>query len=113
MVSGTVVMYKVDKGFGFAKKDGAKEGDKDVWFGVKSWKERIAYEKVKPGIRVHFDLETNEGKERAVNMTGRNQEGRGQWAVYYTSPQSFILTFSYSFVYQLWGISLRFDLLIH
>ena len=23
------------------------------------------------------------------------QGGRGQWAVYYTSPQSFIITFSY------------------
>ena len=29
---------------------------------------------------------------------------RGQWAVYYTSPQSFIITFSYSLAYQLWGL---------
>ena len=26
-----------------------------------------------------------------------NQGGRGQWAVYYTSPQSFIIMFSYLF----------------
>ena len=29
---------------------------------------------------------------------------RGQWAVYYTSPQSFMITFSYSLVQQLWGL---------
>ena len=28
----------------------------------------------------------------------------GQWAVYSTSPQSFIITFSYSLAWQLWGL---------
>ena len=32
------------------------------------------------------------------------QGGRGHWAVYYTSPQNFILTFSYSLARQLWGL---------
>ena len=29
---------------------------------------------------------------------------RGQWAIYYTSPQRFIITFSYSLVLQLWRL---------
>ena len=33
----------------------------------------------------------------------REREG-GQCDVYYTSPQSFIRTFSYSFAEQLWGL---------
>ena len=42
-----------------------------------------------------------------------NQGGFGQWAVYYTSPQSFILTFSYSLPLQNLGLLLHFDWLIH
>ena len=34
----------------------------------------------------------------------QNQGGRGHWTVYYPSPQSFIITFSYSFAYKLWGL---------
>ena len=30
--------------------------------------------------------------------------GRGHWAVDYTSPNSFIITFSYSLSWQLWGL---------
>ena len=29
-----------------------------------------------------------------------NQGGRGHWAVYYTSPRSFVITFSYSWAQQ-------------
>ena len=32
------------------------------------------------------------------------QRERGQWAVYYTSPQSFTITFSYSLDKQFWGL---------
>ena len=35
--------------------------------------------------------------------------GRGYWTVYYTSPQSLIITFSYSFAKQLWVLLLNFD----
>ena len=35
-------------------------------------------------------------------------EGRGHWAVYYTSPQSFIIAFSYLLAQQLRGLSLNF-----
>ena len=38
---------------------------------------------------------------------------RGQWAVYYTGPQSFMITFSYSLALQLWGLLLKFDWLVH
>ena len=38
------------------------------------------------------------------------QGGRGQWAVYYTSPQSFKITFSHSLTF---GILVNFDLLAH
>ena len=34
--------------------------------------------------------------ERNVNPVKKMQGGIGHWAVYYTSPQSFILKFSYS-----------------
>ena len=33
----------------------------------------------------------------------REKKG-GQWAVRYTRPQSFIITFSYLLAYQLWGL---------
>ena len=39
---------------------------------------------------------------------GSSREGR-HWAVYYACPQSFIKTFSYSLVQQLWGL---FEILI-
>ena len=34
----------------------------------------------------------------------QTKRGRGQWAVYYTSPQSFKLMFSYMFGQQLKGL---------
>ena len=39
------------------------------------------------------------------------QAGSGHWAVYYTSPQSLIITFSYSLIS--WGFLLNFDWLVH
>ena len=38
--------------------------------------------------------------------------GRGHWAVYYTSPQSFIITFSYSLAYQPWGLLCNFEWMV-
>ena len=35
---------------------------------------------------------------------GVQQRESGQWAVYYTSPKSFTITFPYSLDYQLWGL---------
>ena len=41
------------------------------------------------------------------------QRGKGHWAVYYTCPQSFIITFSYSFVGSTnFGTILNFDLFV-
>ena len=37
------------------------------------------------------------------------QGGRGFWAVYYTSPQTSMITLSYSLAQQLWGLLLNFD----
>ena len=37
------------------------------------------------------------------------QGGRRHWAVYYTSPQIFLLKFSYSLAFQLWGLLMNFD----
>ena len=37
----------------------------------------------------------------------------GLWAVYYTSPQSLIITFSYSLAKQPWGFLLNFDWSVH
>ena len=39
------------------------------------------------------------------------QGGRGQRAVYYTCPQSFIITFYYSLAQQLWGLGLTQDII--
>ena len=43
------------------------------------------YPVLTPPVLTNLNIKENE-----------NQGGRGQWAVYYTSPQSFKLTFSYS-----------------
>ena len=40
------------------------------------------------------------------------QGGRGHWAVYYTSTQSLIITFSNSLALQPWGLWLNFDWLV-
>ena len=37
------------------------------------------------------------------------QGGRGDWAAYYTSPQSFMIRFSWSLALQLWGLSFSFN----
>ena len=36
-----------------------------------------------------------------------SQGGRGYWTVYYASPQSCMITFSYSFAQQLWELLLN------
>ena len=41
------------------------------------------------------------------------QVGRGHWAVYYSSPQSFTIMFYLSFALQLWELLLTFDWLVH
>ena len=38
-----------------------------------------------------------------------SQKGTGHLAVYNTTPQSFIIKFSYLLTQQLWGLSLNFD----
>ena len=50
--------------------------------------------------------------ERFANQTVKHTnvykvtllEKEGKWAVYYTSPQSFILTISYSLAQKIWGL---------
>ena len=49
----------------------------------------------------------------SLTKWGLRQGERGHWAVYYTSFQSFIIMFSYSLAYQLWGHLFNFDWLFH
>ena len=42
-----------------------------------------------------------------------NQGGMGHCAVYYTSPQRFVITFSCMLAQQLWGLSLDFNWLVN
>ena len=48
-----------------------------------------------------------------VKFHRKLQVGRGQWAVYNTIPQRFIITFSYSLAQQVWGLLLNFEWLVH
>ena len=41
------------------------------------------------------------------------QGERGHIAIYYASPQSYIMIFSFSLAQQLWGLLLNFDWLVH
>ena len=41
--------------------------------------------------------------EKEQRMQAYSSE-MGQWAVYYTRPQSFTIMFSYWLAYQLWGL---------
>ena len=45
--------------------------------------------------------------------TMMSQGERGQWTVYYTSPQSFKIAFSYSLAEQLWGLLINYGWLVH
>ena len=49
------------------------------------------------------ETETEIGTVVKVHLSWRE---RGQWAVYYNSLQSIMITFSYSLAYQLWGFFL-------
>ena len=42
------------------------------------------------------NTKTNRLKETRVTRSMKKQGGRGHWAIYFTSPQIFIVTFSYS-----------------
>ena len=46
--------------------------------------------------------------KKKLNCYGvvETQGGRGHWTVYYTSPQSFMIMFSYSLTLQLWELSI-------
>ncbi len=57
-----------------------------------------------------------ESSQKNINVRRviiENQRERGHWAIYYTRPQSNILTFTYSLAQQLWGLLLNFDWLFH
>ena len=58
-------------------------------------------------IREHFTWKFE--REKMWNTQG----GRGHWAVYYASPQSFIIMFSYLLAQQLLGLLLNFNWLVH
>ncbi len=44
-----------------------------------------------------------------INLSLRSMRARGHWTVYYTSTQSFQMTFSYSLPIKLLGLWLNFD----
>ena len=49
----------------------------------------------------------------SISFIQKRQGGKGHLAVYCTSLQSFIIMFSYSLAYKLWGLLLNFDWLVH
>ena len=46
----------------------------------------------------------NKNNSIVQNAFYARERERGQWAVYYMSPQSFMIMFSYSLAKQLWGL---------
>ena len=69
---------------------------KEIWFdGWQNWnlKKKCLFFKVIAHILLNYEKYTNKG-------------GMGHRAVYYTSPQSIKIMFSYSLVQQLWGLLL-------
>ena len=54
MQNGTVIK-KNDKGFGFIKVDGSKDGDKDLFFHSNELK-NISFDELREGDKVSFDI---------------------------------------------------------
>ena len=51
----------------------------------------------------------NNNDFQIVSTLSKHLGGRGHWAVYYSSPESFIITFSHVLAQHLWGLLLNFD----
>ena len=53
---------------------------------------------------------------RSINLEQGDYKGQfdreGAMEVYYTSPQSFMITFSYRLAQQLWGLLLNLDMFV-
>jgi len=64
MASGTVKWFNATKGFGFIQPD---NGGKDVFVHV-SAVERAGLQGLKEGQKVTYDVQTERGREAAVNL---------------------------------------------
>ena len=64
MTQGTVKWFNGDKGFGFITPDG---GGKDVFVHI-SAVERAGLRSLNEGQAVEYEIESNRGKESAVNL---------------------------------------------
>ena len=63
--SGIISMFNSKKGFGFIKQD---DGAKDMFFHI-SGVQDIPSDLIKEGLKIKFTVESNAGKERAINIT--------------------------------------------
>ncbi len=63
--SGVISMFNSKKGYGFIKQD---DGAKDVFFHI-SGAQDIPSNLIKEGLKIKYTVESNAGKERAINIT--------------------------------------------
>ena len=64
MATGTVKMYRDDKGFGFFKMD---DGSKDTFFHISEFR-KADLDEPSEGEKYSFDIETSDKGNKAVNI---------------------------------------------
>ena len=64
MLTGSVISYKEDKGYGFIR---PKDGGENVYVHI-SGLQAAGLEKLEPGQRLTYELMTTDGKVSAINI---------------------------------------------
>jgi CspA family cold shock protein len=64
MLTGSVISFKEDKGYGFIR---PKDGGDNVYMHISAL-QASGIEKIEPGVRLSYELLTQDGKISAVNI---------------------------------------------
>ena len=63
-----IVIKKNDKGFGFIKVDGSKDGDKDLFFHSNELK-NVSFDELQEGDKVSFEIGSSPKGPNALNVS--------------------------------------------
>ncbi len=68
MSTGSIILFKEDKGYGFIRPKGSKDSNDNVYLHVSAL-QASGIHTIKQGQRLTYDLSTENGKNSAINIT--------------------------------------------